>query len=408
MKIFSKYIINKLLQCRKYIKEYESQPLVTVINKPNSRIVAIGDIHGDIELMISTLTIGGIIKETTKLSGDDYIELNIYKDNKDNIKYYKWIGGNTIVVQVGDQIDRCRYSPNCNQDITYDDEASDIEILLFFTNLHKLASKEIYGGAVYSLLGNHELMNSGGSIEYVSLENLKQLELKEGVYDSKDDENINTEIGRDVGNQVTNFENRRRHIFRREGILSKFLACTRYSILIVNRYLFVHGGVLGTFINYKDDTNEYAIFEIINGVIKEWLMNYNDENLKDSLNRKYGNNDLYLLFFKNYNYNINDFIIHTNSPFWTRQLGEIEPEIEIDDPTCEQVDNLTREFNLNGIIVGHTPQIKFRIKRINGTCSNKLYRVDVASSKAFGEYVLPAQVLEIDNDKKTVLIKSIK
>jgi hypothetical protein len=428
MKTFSIYIINKLLECRKYIEYYERQPVVTHKKEPNSRIVAIGDIHGDIDLMISTLEIAGVIQQTQDPS-EDHIELNIYKDNKDNIKYYKWIGGNTIVVQVGDQIDRCRtfYDKNTNISYicdnkttvegiptTYDDEASDIEILLFFTNLHKLASKEIYGGAVYSLLGNHELMNSFGDIRYVSYENLEQVKLEQvnnkNLVVAKE---IASEVGDDEGNEVANFENRRKHIFRREGILSKFLACTRSSILIVNRYLFVHGGVLGSFIYYlndndnnndNDDDNKYAIFEIINDVIKQWLMFKNNEYLNTTLKTKYNNNNMYNNFFKNYNYNINHFIFASDSPFMTRILGEIKPNIKINDPLCNDVNVLTDKFKFKGIIVGHTPQSN----GINGTCSNKLYRIDIASSKAFyhalKSNLLPAEVLEIGtNNQKKIL-----
>ena len=424
MKTFSKYIINKLLECRKYIEYYKSQPVVTYKKKPNSRIVAIGDIHGDIDLMISTLEIGGVIQQTQDPS-EDHIELNIYKDNKNNIKYYKWVGGNTIVVQVGDQIDRCRtfYDKNTNISYicgnkttdkgiptTYDDEASDIEILLFFTNLHELAKKQ--KGAVYSLLGNHELMNSFGDIRYVSYENLEQVKLEQ--VNNKDlvvAKEIASEVGDDEGNEVVNFENRRKHIFRREGILSKFLACTRSSILIVNGYLFVHGGVLGSFIYYLNDNdnddddndNKYAIFKIINDVIKQWLMFNNDENLNTILKTKYDNNNMYNNFFKNYNYNIDRFIFASDSPFMTRILGEIKPNIKIKDPSCNDVNVLTDKFKFEGIIVGHTPQT---LNGINGTCSNKLYRIDIASSKAFYhalDNLLKPQVLEIYKNNKKVL-----
>ena len=48
------------------------------------RIIVIGDLHGDWIQTIESLKIANLI------------------DNDNN-----WIGGNTIVVQIGDQIDRC-------------------------------------------------------------------------------------------------------------------------------------------------------------------------------------------------------------------------------------------------------------------------------------------------------------
>jgi hypothetical protein len=199
-------------------------------------------------------------------------------------------------------------------------------------------------------------------------------------------------------------------------ILSNFLACTRSSILIVNDYLFVHGGVLGSFIinlnnnnnKYNQKHNNYAVFEIINNVIKQWLMN-NDHDLNVILNNYYGSgvstNYIYRKIFKNNN--IYKFIIDIDSPFYTRKLGNIKPNIGIYDPSCREVHNLIQHFGLNGIIVGHTPQIPYGI---NGTCGDKLFRIDIASSKAFfyalkGD-ILEPQVLEISN-KETKVIQGI-
>ena len=72
---------------------------------------------------------------------------------------WRWSGGNTIVVQLGDQIDNLRNNPDY-------DEPSDIKILKFMTDLHNQAQKE-KKGAVYSLLGNHEIMNTK-DLRYVS------------------------------------------------------------------------------------------------------------------------------------------------------------------------------------------------------------------------------------------------
>ena len=133
MKTFSPYIIEKLLECRSLTTECYKQKSYS--NQKNSQIIvdrdiiAIGDIHGDIQLMLDTLTIGGVIQETNA-QNNNCIKI-IRKDKNDTEEYYEWIGKNTIVVQVGDQIDRCRPTnfmlSNCKeQNVTYDDEASDI------------------------------------------------------------------------------------------------------------------------------------------------------------------------------------------------------------------------------------------------------------------------------------------
>ena len=106
-----------------------------------ARLLVMGDIHGDYNLLITMLRIGKLIDI----------------DSSGNIL---WQGGSTYVVQVGDQIDRCRPISNMlctNPKTTYQDEASDIKIMTLCNELHKQAIKT--GGAFISLLGNHEIMN---------------------------------------------------------------------------------------------------------------------------------------------------------------------------------------------------------------------------------------------------------
>jgi len=92
------------------------------------RIVAIGDIHGDVAAAKRALVLGGAI------------------DAQD-----KWSGGSLVVVQTGDQLDRG------------DDEPQILELF------ERLASEaKAAGGAVYALNGNHEIMNVQGDYRYVT------------------------------------------------------------------------------------------------------------------------------------------------------------------------------------------------------------------------------------------------
>ena len=93
-------------QCKQY--KINEQP--SILPKTD-RIIVIGDLHGDLQITFKTLEIAKVIDTQ-----------------------HKWIGGNTIVVQVGDQIDRCRFDGknSCNQKgITNFDEHSDIRILKY-------------------------------------------------------------------------------------------------------------------------------------------------------------------------------------------------------------------------------------------------------------------------------------
>jgi hypothetical protein len=92
------------------------------------RIVAIGDVHGDIEATRRALRLAGAIDENDR-----------------------WIGGKLVVVQTGDQLDRG------------DNEQA---ILDLFTRLVEEAAQA--GGAFHVLNGNHELMNAKLDLRYVT------------------------------------------------------------------------------------------------------------------------------------------------------------------------------------------------------------------------------------------------
>lgn len=93
-----------------------------------SRVIAIGDVHGDLKALRATLRLGGAI------DGDD-----------------RWIGKDLTVVQTGDQVDR---------------GDQDREVLDVIEQLERDA--QAAGGAFYVLNGNHELMNAGFDFRYVS------------------------------------------------------------------------------------------------------------------------------------------------------------------------------------------------------------------------------------------------
>ena len=118
----------------------ELPSIINYTREEIERIIAIGDIHGDLDLAIDCLTVAKVIKKV-KTKNENVVELK-YKD--DTIHYYEWIGVKTVVIQVGDQVDRCRpFKNECYyEDETFKDEASDIKILFFFHNLHLVALKK--------------------------------------------------------------------------------------------------------------------------------------------------------------------------------------------------------------------------------------------------------------------------
>lgn len=322
------------------------------------RIIVLADIHGDYKLALRLLEIGHLIK---KNSNGEII----------------WIGGDTCVVQVGDQVDRCRPKSvenlSCdNPRATTNDEASDVKILLLFNDLHEQAVKQ--GGKVISLLGNHELMNVNGTMDYVSYKGLEEFNNYKDPLDPK--------------RKFTSGKNARKYAFLPGKELGILLGCSRLSSVIIGSNLFVHAGMIDKLLD-KLHIRKPKDLEDVNTLVRKWLLGL--------INKEYVSH-----------------IVDTDesSMFWTRILGGIPPNVSNDDPICgKYLDRVLKMFNIGSVIIGHTPQSFVFNKGINSTCGNKVQRVDNASSAAFDGYddILKIsgsinqnrtpQVLEILNDK---------
>ena len=363
------------------------------------RIIAIGDIHGDLDLAINCLTVAKVIKRVFLYKKtniiEEYDEENDIFNNIDELehsfpnnivilnykneikpRYYKWIGNNTIVVQVGDQVDRCRPVDNeCHApNETINDEASDVKILFFFHDLHLIALKSP-GCAVYSLLGNHELLNVLGNLRYVSYKGLKEFN-----YDDNDDDDNNKNSDNIFKGRINAFKIKsKKLLYKEKSNLANFLACARVSSIIVDKYLFVHAGILEKLIKY---TSKYSnedkdnSIDFINNTIRQWLLNANLDKDNEFISQ--------LLSGK------------TLSPFWPRIFGNLPSGLDKSNQLCKNhVNPVLKLLNLKGLVVGHTPQLKINI---NSTCSDTVWRVDVGSSQAFEKIIKKDITDQTEND----------
>lgn len=301
------------------------------IMEAKHRIIVFGDIHGDYNLAIDMLNKAKLIEF----------------DNNNNIL---WIGGSTYVVQVGDQIDRCRpviNLPCSNPNATINDENSDIKIMELFNNLNLQATEA--NGAVISLLGNHELLNTMGIMNYVSYQGIKQFE----NYVDPDSPNRKFKTGIEA----------RSHAFQPGNTYARMMGCTRMPAVIIGSNLFVHAGIVDGLIK-EIELKDINDFEKINIKIKRWLLGLLDQNYVENI-VKYSK----------------------NSMFWTRLLGKIPPGTSINNPVCaDNIKNVLSLFKVGSIIIGHTPQSFMYSDDINSTCDNKIWRVDNGSSSAFNAF----------------------
>jgi hypothetical protein len=155
------------------------------------RLVAFGDVHGDLAAARTALRLAGAIDEH-----DD------------------WIGGDLVVVQTGDFLDRG------------DDEP---QIMALFDKLAVRA--ESAGGAFHSLNGNHEVMNVAGDFRFVT---------HDGFHDF---ESPSTDGANRWAASLEPEQRGRAASFLPGGPVAQRLA-ERPVIIVVGDTLFAHGGVL--------------------------------------------------------------------------------------------------------------------------------------------------------------------
>ena len=175
------------------------------------RIIAIGDVHGDLSATISALRIGKLI-------------------DADN----KWVGGDTVLVQTGDMLDRG------------DDERRIVDLLVGLKEQAKAA-----GGAVHLLNGNHELMNAAGDFRYVTPGGFKDFDDVPGLA-----------LGDPQLARVPAGQRARAAAWLPGGVYAKKVADHPVAV-VVGDTVFAHGGV----------TPKYAAeLDKINREITTWLM----------------------------------------------------------------------------------------------------------------------------------------
>ena len=174
-----------------------------------ARLVALGDVHGDLDATRKALRLAGAI------DGND-----------------QWIGGKLVVVQTGDQLDRG------------DDEQAILDLFSALTKQAKAA-----GGAFIPLNGNHELMNIYADFRYVTEAGFKDFEAPPG-----------TDL--DHHKALPEAQRARAAAFA-PGSPYALLLAQRNIVTIVGESVFVHGGVLPLHVEYG--------LEAINNEMRAWL-----------------------------------------------------------------------------------------------------------------------------------------
>ena len=299
----TKYILHlKHLLDKKFNSVNYNHTLSAIFDNNNDRdIFVMGDIHGDLLLLIKLFYLSNTIKIlhfssiksyvnhiTTHFEYDELINTYIPFLNKT----IQWTGGDSYIVQVGDQIDSCRPPSHddfaCHKLSSIDDHPNDLKILFFFDVIHQKAI--LSGGRVMSTLGNHEIFNVLGNdsdYRYVSRQNL--------LYANKSSDNTNKNTS------YSSLIRGRKKLFTPGSHMANYLGYTRYPAIKIGQHLFVHAGFLNSMIDILNLTSIQSINDI-NIIIKCWLLNIpiNDEYINNILNILIGKNLTNIHLFMDY------------------------------------------------------------------------------------------------------------
>jgi hypothetical protein len=186
------------------------EPITIAASYPApKRLVAIGDLHGDLDATRRALRLAGAINEADA-----------------------WVGGELVVVQTGDDVDRG------------DDDRAILDML---DRLRDEAKQ--HGGMLLVLNGNHELMNASLDFRYVT----------QGSKRAFDDLAARR---RPEVPAVPESDRGRANAFFPAGPYAKRLA-ERPLVAVVGDSVFVHGGVLIKHVTYGIDR--------MDGEVRAWL-----------------------------------------------------------------------------------------------------------------------------------------
>jgi hypothetical protein len=166
------------------------------------RIVAIGDVHGDLAATLAALRLAGAVDDEGR-----------------------WSGGELVLVQTGDILDRG------------DDEQAIIDL---FERLQGEAATA--GGRVVVLNGNHEFMNAAGDLRYVTAGGYRDFDDAPGADPAAAPAGIPAPARARVAALAPG------------GSYARVLAGRR-TVAVVGDTLFVHGGITATYAGQLDQIN---------------------------------------------------------------------------------------------------------------------------------------------------------
>ncbi|GMH39314.1 hypothetical protein BSKO_07212 [Bryopsis sp. KO-2023] len=308
---------------------FNAVPTVRPTNEVTShgpRLVAVGDIHGDLKQAQRVLAMTGLVDSEGK-----------------------WIGGRTTLVQTGDLIDRGSES---------------MAVVKFFEEL-KLEAKSV-GGRVHTLLGNHELMNLESKFHYVSRRELQSLGSKNDLQlPSLFQEQLKEEHWFKILQPGSTEEEKGLMLWwgalQSDAWFGDVLRSLPVGIIVGEgncRTAFVHAGLTMRMLQSVDNTSTLqgnAITAKLNEKVKKSLVRCPG---KDCVARQQ-----------------EGFLLGVDGVVWFRGY-----ETRSDGELCPEIEKVLGRLGAQRIVVGHNLQVGRRARR---RCGGRIEMIDVGISRAY-------------------------
>ncbi|KAK4765375.1 hypothetical protein SAY86_026465 [Trapa natans] len=323
----------------------------TFVSAPDRRIIAVGDLHGDLDQARRAFQMAGVLSS----------------DGQD-----AWVGKETVLVQLGDILDRGE---------------NEIAILSLLRSLDMQARAE--GGAVFQVNGNHETMNVEGDFRYVDSEAFNEcLNFLDYLEDYKYEWEPAFVSWVAATGQHKHLKPPQSYwgpwnlVKRQKGVIARSvllrpggpLACelSRHAVVLkINDWIFCHGGLLPHHVDYG--------IERLNWEVSQWMKGLSDEDQSPQIP-----------FIATRGY---------DSVVWNRLYSRDLSDLE--DYQINQIQHILNEtleaLDAKGMVVGHTPQLA----GVNCKYNCSIWRIDVGMSS--GVLNSRPEVLEIVDGKARVI-----
>jgi hypothetical protein len=344
------------------------------------RVVAVGDVHGDLDALVSILQEAAIIDDQRR-----------------------WSGGNATLVQTGDILDR---------------GAQDRQVMDLLMELEKQASKG--GGRVVVLLGNHEMMNIMGDLRYVAPEvyssfvDAKSEQRRQKTY--QDYVKLIKQRAQALGKptEITSeFEQQwmeehppgfleYREALKPKGKYGNWLR-KRPAIVQIADTIFLHGGIHPDLSSLKvkelnqrikDEIQAFDTFtqQMVQEklILSFFTLNEIVSSAQAEVERREaagGKQDQQLKEFMNFGSWLST---HPDGPLWFRGFAQWSEE-----EGAQQLPQLLKAYSAKRFVVGHTPQLPVQIQmRFQG----KIFLIDTGMLSSYYQGG-GASALEIQDGK---------